>query len=244
MSNALTACCPSLGCPNDGVSDRGKMIQFMEAYLVAGTVGQELVPHYSPEQLLQLVDIFNVERSSNDVESAARVFATLGKTYKEVFIKFCARSLNFHPIDADLRWKRALESDSLRSATTAIEGLIGWAHEDDKNSCTAWLKGCIPRIAWQKYQEGDRGLAEIAGGLLSRTLKATQTGKRIFYRYDASAAIWSKIADGEVKRLISHALESVLLKILDSFKFANNGVMIEDEEAGELDDEVSLLLAI
>lgn len=197
------------------------------------------MPHYSPEQMSQLMNMIDPERSANSIDSAAKAFATLGKQYKEAFISFCAKDLDFDRDDAEDDWNIAIEDRSLGSIAAATQELLGWAHEDNRDSFRTWLHGCIPQNALQKYREGDRGLAEIAGGLLRETIKASaRSGKRIFYRYNSSDAVWSQTPDATVKMLISHAVEGVLLKILDSLGFAENFRMIDDGGSADDDDKV------
>ena len=192
----------------------------------------------------------NLERSSREVKAAAEAFATLGESYKEVFTIFCAQSLEYYPAEAVKLWEET-ERGAYRSPAEAIKKLMGWASEDNKDAFRAWLHGNIPKVAFQKYKEGDRGLAEIAGLLLSDTVKASvKSGKRVYYVYDDVITAWTKTADCEVKRLVSHALEGVLLKLLDNDLFVqgvdygvNDDENDEDKDDGEEDQHVRKLIA-
>ncbi len=173
--------------------------------------------------------ILSLERSSSEANDAAEIFRSLGEPYKEVFTTFCSRSLDFYPDEAQRLWVKA-HRHAFKSIAEALSKLLGWASEDNKASFRDWLTGNIPWVALQKYKEGDRGLAEIAGVLLSDTLKASmKTVKRVFYLYEDTTTAWRKIADCEVKRLVSHALESVLLKVMDKHLLLDRADEISNE---------------
>lgn len=201
--------------------------------------GEEHIPHYTPDQLLELVKILKPERSDErEIKAAAEIFATLGEPYKEVFKTFRSRSLEYYPEDAEKLWEET-NRGVFKSCAEAIKKLLGWGFEDNDEAFRAWLAGNVPKVVFQKYKEGDRGLAEIAGLLLRDTVKASiVTGKRVYYLYDDAISAWSKTADCEVKRLVSHALEGVLLKVLDNHLYEGGvGDGTQGEDGSDSDEE-------
>ena len=192
---------------------------------------------YTPCEVGQLLYILDLKRVDEDIKPISLNLAKLGRQFKDTFLGFFKRSLNFEPQEAEKMWSKAQKAASDDSKDMRL--LLEMANDDDSEALLKWFERVVPSYARNRYQGGDRGLAEIAHFLLKECMKSADLGgKTVFYLLDPKSAVWCKHDEKSfaVKRRISYALEGVLRKIIDKLRYSTLSDSCGDDDDKEDDD--------
>jgi P4 family phage/plasmid primase-like protien len=135
--------------------------------------------------------------------------------YQEIWLAMSRISPKFDLQEANAKWESFGRTQYAGPhQPLSLKSLESWAAADDPIGFVSYRAATLPALVKDKFNEGDRGLAEIAHYSLRHCLKRCN---HAFFHYDGAKHVWVRHDNDQALRVIlSHALESTL-RDLDAF---------------------------
>jgi P4 family phage/plasmid primase-like protien len=157
-----------------------------------------------------------------------------GEKYRTVWFEMSRISPRFE-LDAAIKvWDTVARSD-YHGRRLSMRTLKSWAKTDDPIGYQAYRAATVHPLVLAKYNEGDRGLAEIAHHMLGAVVKRVGTKGKIYY-FEEEECRWKCGDEASIMLRVSYAVEEALRDV-DAHLSAKASTAVDGELRNTIDEQ-------
>jgi putative DNA primase/helicase len=167
-------------------------------------------------RLLHLLDKARWDRYDDWCKIATALKnATGDDTYKELWLEMSMFSVKYERDFASSTWD-TLARQNFDGPRLTLKSVEMWAQHDDPVGYYAYKAITLDPFILERWDQGDRGLAEIAHRLLKDVVKCDERCQT-FYYFDKALTAWRCGKKEDLRINMSHALEDALQLVVTHF---------------------------
>jgi putative DNA primase/helicase len=195
------------------------------------------MPKDDVEALLLLLGKARWDNRSDwrDIATALKNYS--GDAHRDSWVRMSRISPKFTEAEAIKLWNTVARS-TFAGAKIGIGSIHRMAMKDDPLRYAEYRAARVPEVVLRRWNEGDRGLADIAHFALKDQLK--RVGQAVYF-FDEALCHWMKGTEGSVRRKVSVAVEEYLRDV--EMYFVARSRAEPDEAARKLLDDKKAAVA-